>query len=99
MHTTSELVSSGVFFVASTLSNILSHLLDRGCVGSVEVDKQGGVRLHEFGNYLGTQEFAAVPIEVDEEYVEYLETLTLDELIEEVVVLKGLMEAYNRMEL
>ena len=55
--------------------------------------------MHEFGNYLGTQEFATVPIEVDEEYVEYLETLTLDELIEEVVVLKGLMEAYNRMEL
>ena len=55
--------------------------------------------MHEFGNYLGTQEFAAVLIEVDEEYVEYLETLTLDELIEEVVVLKGLMEAYNRMEL
>ena len=64
-----------------------------------EVDKQGGVRLHEFGNYLGTQEFAAVPIEVDEEYVEYLETLTLDELIEEAMVLKGLMGAYERMEL
>ena len=55
--------------------------------------------MHEFGNYLGTQEFAAVPLEVDEEYVEYLETLTLDELIEEAMVLKGLMEAYNRMEL
>ena len=58
--------------------------------------------MHEFGNYLGTKEFAAVPIEVDEvdeEYVEYLETLTPDELIEEAVVLKGLMEAYERMEL
>ena len=55
--------------------------------------------MHEFGNYLGTQEFAVVPIEVDEEYVEYLETLTLDELIEEAMVLKGLMEAYSRMEL
>lgn len=67
--------------------------------GVFEVDKKGGVRLHEFGNYLGTQEFAAVPIEVDEEYVEYLETLTLDELIQEAMVLKGLMEAYERMEL
>ena len=57
------------------------------------------IEKHEFGNYLGTQEFAAVPIEVDEEYVEYLESLTLDELIEEAIVLKGLMEAYNRMEL
>ena len=55
--------------------------------------------MHELGNYLGTHEFAAVPIEVDEEYVEYLETLTLDELIEEATVLKGLMEAYERMEL
>lgn len=55
--------------------------------------------MHEFGNYLGTQEFAAVPIEVDEEYVEYLETLTMDELIEEAKTLKALMEAYNRMEL
>ena len=67
--------------------------------GVFEVDKQGGVRLHEFGNYLGTQEFAAIPLEVDEEYVEYLETLTLDELIQEAMVLKGLMEAYERMEL
>ena len=67
--------------------------------GVFEVDKLGGVRLHEFGNYLGTQEFAAVPIEVDEEYVEYLETLTLDELRQEAMVLKGLMEAYERMEL
>lgn len=55
--------------------------------------------MHEFGNYLGTQEFSALTIEVDEEYVEYLETLTLDELKEEAMVLKGLMEAYNRMEL
>ena len=54
--------------------------------------------MHEFGNYLGTQEFAAVPLEVDEEYVKYLESLTLDELIEEATMLKGLMEAYNRME-
>ena len=55
--------------------------------------------MHQLGNYLGTQEFAAVPIAVDEEYVEYLETLTLDELIQEAMVLKGLMEAYERMEL
>lgn len=55
--------------------------------------------MHEFGNYLGTQEFAAVPLEVDEEYVEYLETLTLDELIEEASDLKAQMNALDNLKL
>ena len=40
--------------------------------------------MHEFGNYLGTIEFAAMPVEVDEE------------LIGEVINLQAQIEAMNK---
>ena len=39
--------------------------------------------MHEFGNYLGTIEFAAMPYELDEEYEAFLDTLSRDELLED----------------
>ena len=52
--------------------------------------------MHEFGNYLGTLEFAAVPIEVDFEYVEHLQNLSHEELIEEAINLQAQIEAMNK---
>lgn len=54
--------------------------------------------MHEFGNYLGTQTFAAMSYELDEEYEAFLDTLSRDELIEELMVIKAQLEALNKME-
>ena len=54
--------------------------------------------MHEFGNYLGTLEFAAIPVEVDEEYIEHLQNLSREELIEEATNLQAQMEALNKLD-
>ena len=54
--------------------------------------------MHEFGNYLGTLEFAAIPYELDEEYKAFLDTLSRDELIEEAAALKSMMDALDKMD-
>ena len=53
--------------------------------------------MHEFGNYLGTIEFASMPIEVDEEYIEHLQNLSHEELIEEAINLQAQIEAMNKL--
>ena len=53
--------------------------------------------MHEFGNYLGTLEFAAMPIEVDVEYIEHLRDLSHEELIEEAINLQAQIEAMNKL--
>ena len=53
--------------------------------------------MHEFGNYLGALEFAAMPIEVDFEYVEHLQSLSHEELIEEAINLQAQIEAMNKL--
>lgn len=55
--------------------------------------------MHEFGNYLGTLEFSAIPLEVDEEYEAFLDTLSRDELLEEAANLKAQMDALNNLKL
>ena len=55
--------------------------------------------MHEFGNYLGTLEFSAILLEVDEEYEAFLDTLSRDELLEEAVNLKAQMNALNNLKL
>ena len=52
--------------------------------------------MHEFGNYLGTIEFAAMPIEIDYEYIEHLQKLSCEELIEEAIDLQAQIEAMNK---
>ena len=53
--------------------------------------------MHEFGNYLGTIEFAAMPVGVDFEYIEHLQNLSHEELIEEVINLQAQIEAMNKL--
>lgn len=53
--------------------------------------------MHEFGNYLGTIEFAAMPIEVDFEYIEHLQNLSHEELLEEAINLKAQIGAMNKL--
>ena len=53
--------------------------------------------MHEFGNYLGTVEFAAIPVEVDFEYIEHLRNLSREELIEEAINLQAQIEAMNKL--
>ena len=53
--------------------------------------------MHEFGNYLGTIEFAAMPYELDEEYIEHLQNLSHEELIEEAINLQAQIEAMNKL--
>ena len=55
--------------------------------------------MHEFGNYLGTIEFSAIPLEIDEEYEAFLDTLSRDELIEEAADLKTQMNALDKLNL
>ena len=55
--------------------------------------------MHEFGNYLGTLEFSAIPYELDEEYKAYLDTLSRDEILEEAAALKSMMNALDKMNL
>ena len=55
--------------------------------------------MHEFGNYLGTLEFSAVPYELDEEYESFLDTLSRDELLEELMIIKVQMDALNNLKL
>ena len=55
--------------------------------------------MHEFGNYLGTIEFSAIPLEVDEEYEAFLDTLSRDELLEELMIIKAQMDALNNLKL
>ena len=55
--------------------------------------------MHEFGNYLGTLEFAAIPIEVNHEYIEHLQNLSREELEEEMINLKAQLEALNNLKL
>lgn len=52
--------------------------------------------MHEFGDYLGTLEFAVMPIEVDFEYIEHLQNLSHEELIEEAIDLQAQIEAMNK---
>ena len=52
--------------------------------------------MHEFGNYLGTTEFALIPVELDEEYIEHLQKLSHEELIEEAINLQAQIEAMNK---
>ena len=54
--------------------------------------------MHEFGNYLGTSEFAAIPIEVDHEYIEHLQNLSREELIEEAINLQAYIKAMNKID-
>ena len=54
--------------------------------------------MHEFGNYLGTIEFAAMPVEVDREYIEHLQNLSHEELIEEAINLQAQIEAMNKLD-
>ena len=54
--------------------------------------------MHEFGNYLGTLEFAAMPVEVDHEYIEHLQNLSHEELIEEAINLQAQIEAMNKID-
>ena len=53
--------------------------------------------MHEFGNYLGTLEFAAMPVEVDHEYIEHLHNLSREELIEEAINLQAQIEAMKKL--
>ena len=55
--------------------------------------------MHEFGNYLGTLEFSAMPYELDEEYETFLDTLSRDELLEELMIIKAQMDALNNLKL
>lgn len=55
--------------------------------------------MHEFGNYLGTLEFTAMPIEVDFEYIEQLQNLSHEELIEEAINLQAQIEVLNNLRL
>ena len=55
--------------------------------------------MHEFGNYLGTMTIYAEPYEVDEEYEEFLDTLSPEELEEEMLNLKAQMDALNNLKL
>ena len=52
--------------------------------------------MHEFGNYLGTLDFAVIPYELDEEYIEQLQKLSHEELIEEAINLQAQIEAMNK---
>ena len=52
--------------------------------------------MHEFGNHLGTIEFSAMPIEIDHEYIEHLQNLSHEELIEEAIDLQAQIEAMNK---
>ena len=54
--------------------------------------------MHEFGNYLGTLEYAAMPVEFDEEYEAYLDTLSREELEEEMMNIKAQIEALNKLD-
>ena len=54
--------------------------------------------MHEFGNYLGTIELAAMPVEVDREYIEHLQDLSHEELIEEAINLQAQIEALNKLD-
>ena len=54
--------------------------------------------MHEFGNYLGTVEFSAMSIEVDHEYIEHLQNLSREELIEEAINLQAQIEAMNKLD-
>ena len=53
--------------------------------------------MHEFGNYLGTLEFAVMPVEVDFEYIERLQNLSHEELIDEAINLQAQIEAMNKL--
>lgn len=44
--------------------------------------------MHEFGNHLSTTEFAIIPVELDEEYIEHLQKLSHEELIDVVIDLQ-----------
>ena len=54
--------------------------------------------MHEFGNYLGTLEFAVIPYELDEEYIKHLQKLSREELIEEVINLQLQIETMNKFD-
>ena len=53
--------------------------------------------MHEFRDYLATIEFAAMPVEVDHEYIEHLQNLSHEELIEEAINLQAQIEAMNKL--
>ena len=52
--------------------------------------------MHEFGSYLGTMTFYAEIYEVDEEF---LDTLSREELEEEMLNIKAQMNALNNLKL
>ena len=53
--------------------------------------------MHEFGNYLGTIEFAVIPVELDEEYIEHLQKLSHEELIDVVIDLQLHIESTDNL--
>lgn len=55
--------------------------------------------MHKFGNYLGTLEFSAIPYELDEEYEAFLDTLSRDELLEGLMIIKAQLEVLNNLKL
>ena len=54
--------------------------------------------MYEFGNYLGTLDFAVIPYELDEEYIEHLQNLSHEELIEVVINLQLQIETMNKFD-
>lgn len=54
--------------------------------------------MHEFGNYLGTLEFSAIPYELDKEYEAFLDTLSRDEITEELMIIKAQLDVLNKMD-
>ena len=54
--------------------------------------------MYEFGNYLGTLDFAVIPYELDEEYIEHLQNLSHEELIEVVIDLQLQIETMNKFD-
>ena len=53
--------------------------------------------MHEFGNHLGTTEFAVIPVELDEEYIEHLQKLSHEELIDVVIDLQLHIESMDNL--
>ena len=53
--------------------------------------------MHEFGEHLGTTEFAVIPVKLDEEYIEQLQKLSHEELIDVVIDLQLHIESMDNL--
>lgn len=58
---------------------------------------EGVITMNEFGNYLGTTEFAVIPVELDEEYIEHLQKLSHEELIDVIIDLQLHIESMDNL--